>query len=92
MAQSHPKPTPNANLNLENPDQFTVVTEFDYAEYVCNPGKFFGNMESVFRLQYTGSGYDASLLPRWVIEGPSDLSNELADFKFPNSDLAFQIH
>ena len=54
----------NDDLNMDNPDQFTVVTEFDYAEYVCKPDKFFGNMESVFRLQYTGSGYDDSLLPR----------------------------
>ena len=64
VAQSHAKPAPNPDRNLENPDEFTVVTEFDYAEYVCKPGKFFGNMESVFRLQYTGSGYNESLLPR----------------------------
>ena len=64
MAQGDAKPVPNPDRNLENPDEFTVVTEFDYAEYVCKPGKFFGNAESVFRLQYTGAGYDAGLLPR----------------------------
>ena len=57
------KPVPSGDLNLQSPDQFTVVTEFDFAEYACQPGKYFGNMESVFRLQYTGS-YDAASLPK----------------------------
>ena len=43
-----------------------VVTQYDYAEYRCKPGKFFGNRESVFKLMYSGAAYDASLLPRWV--------------------------
>ena len=66
IAESHTKPTPSPNLNLENPDAFMVVTQYDYAEYRCKPGKFFGNRESVFKLMYSGAAYDATLLPRWV--------------------------